>query len=300
VIDGLRPDAITRAHMPNLTAFSERAWQPPVASTVRPSITVAALSSLGTGVSPETHGLVDPSLDSLARLRQLRPLPAELARLGIRSSVVAGELLPSTRFLVGGLLKLGGVERLIASGTQARRVAEAMAEELRTLEGDDSCWVTWETDVAGHAWGWMSEAYLTAARAVDRGLGILNELAEEPGTLVIVTADHGGGGVLPSDHDHPHPINDTIPLLVGGLGSGPGRLDERRQPARRPPTVLSAFGGNPPAQWQGRVLSEAFEKEPAWIQVSAMNPNSRSGTKCQTRSSSRQHRQLNPVRPGRR
>ena len=257
--------------MPNLTAFSERAWQPPVASTVRPSITVAALSSLGTGVSPETHGLVDPSLDSLARLRQLRPLPAELARLGIRTSVVAGELLPSTRFLVGGLLKLGGVERLIASGTQPRRVAEAMAEELRAPRGRRFVLgYVRDTDVAGHAWGWMSEAYLTAARAVDRGLGILNELAEEPGTLVIVTADHGGGGVLPSDHDHPHPINETIPLLVGDWGSGPG-------PARRAapacsmsrPRCLSAFGGNPPAQWQGRVLSEAFEKEPAWIQASA-------------------------------
>ena len=79
VIDGLRPDAITRVHMPNLTAFAERAWQPPVASTVRPSITVAALSSLGTGVSPETHRLLDPSLDSLARLRELRPSPSSWA-----------------------------------------------------------------------------------------------------------------------------------------------------------------------------------------------------------------------------
>ena len=68
VIDGLRPDAITPVYMPNLTTFSEWAWQPAVASTVRPSITVAALSSLGTGVGPETHGLVDPSLNSLARL----------------------------------------------------------------------------------------------------------------------------------------------------------------------------------------------------------------------------------------
>lgn len=257
--------------MPNLTAFAERAWQPLVASTVRPSITVAALSSLGTGVSPETHGLVDPSLDSLARLRQLRPLPAELGRLGVRTSVVAGELVPSTRFLVGGLLKLGGVERLIASGTQPRRVAEAMAEELRASRGRRFVLgYVRDTDVAGHAWGWMSEAYLTAARAVDRGLGVLNELADESGTLVIVTADHGGGGVLPSDHDHPHPINETIPLLVAGPGvrtggatmSGASLLDV-------PPTVVSAFGGNPPAQWQGRVLSEAFEKEPAWIQASA-------------------------------
>ncbi|HSE67889.1 MAG TPA: alkaline phosphatase family protein [Gemmatimonadales bacterium] len=272
VIDGLRPDAITPVHMPNLTAFSERAWQPPVANTVRPSITVAALSSLGTGVTPETHRLIDPSLDSLARLRQQRPLPSELTRLGVRTSVVAGELVPSTRFLVGGLLKLGGVERLIASGTHPRRVAEAMAEELRASRGRRFVLgYVRDTDVAGHAWGWMSEAYLTAARAVDRGLGVLNDLAEEPGTLVIVTADHGGGGVLPCDHDHPHPINDAIPLLVGGLGVRTGM--EASSPGASlldvPPTVLSAFGGNPPAQWQGRVLSEAFEKVPAWIQASA-------------------------------
>lgn len=271
VIDGLRPDAITRGYMPNLTAFSERAWQPSVASTVRPSITIAALSSLGTGVSPETHCLVDPSLDSLARLRRLRPLPVELGRLGVRTSVVAAELLPSTRFLVGGMLKLGGVERLIATGTQPRRVAEAMAEELRGPRGRRFVLgYMRDTDIAGHAWGWMSGAYLTAARAVDRGLGILNELAEEPGTLVIVTADHGGGGVLPSDHDHPHPINDAIPLLVGGQGvrTGPASTDSATL-LDVPPTVVSAFGGNPPVQWQGRILHEAFEKEPAWIQASA-------------------------------
>jgi hypothetical protein len=271
VIDGLRPDAITPEHMPNLTAFSERAWRPPEASTVRPSITVAALSSLGTGVTPETHGLVDPSLDSLSRLRRLRPLPAELGRLGVRTSVVTGELLPSTRFLVGGLLKLGGVERLIASGSQPRRVAVAMAEELRAPHGRRFVLgYVRETDIAGHAWGWMSEAYLTAARAVDRGLGILSELAAEPGTLVIVTADHGGGGVLPSDHDHPHPINEAIPLLVAGFGvrTGTGSASSASL-LDIPPTVFSGFGGNPPAQWQGRVLSEAFDKEPAWIQASA-------------------------------
>ena len=76
---------------------------------------------------------------------------------------------------------------------------------------------------------------------------------------MIVTADHGGGGVPASDHDHPHPINETIPCWSPDSGSGPA-------PARRAApacsmshsTVLSGFGGNPPAQWQGRVLSEAF------------------------------------------
>ena len=47
VIDGLRPDAITAEPHAEPYGLSERAWQPPVASTVRPSITVAALSFAG-------------------------------------------------------------------------------------------------------------------------------------------------------------------------------------------------------------------------------------------------------------
>jgi hypothetical protein len=266
VIDGLRPDAVTEDCMPNLSAFADRAWRPAKAVTVRPSVTVAALSSLATGVGPATHGLTDPRLPTLAALRSLRPLPAELSRLEVRTSVVAAELPAATRFLVGGLLKLGGVERFVAAGTTPRRVVETALKEVGA-DGHRRCVIAYvnDTDIAGHAWGWMTEAYLTAAAAIDRGLTSLAALAEDPETLLIVTADHGGGGVLPRDHDHPHPLNEAIPLFLGG-----GSIEQYATGAGQvslldvPPTVVHAFGGLPPALWEGRALAEAFETARVW------------------------------------
>ena len=54
VIDGLRPDAITPERMPVLSDMVNRGWRAPQAVTVRPSVTVAALTSLASGVAPAT------------------------------------------------------------------------------------------------------------------------------------------------------------------------------------------------------------------------------------------------------
>ena len=72
----------------------------------------------------------------------------------------------------------------------------------------------------------------------------------------------GGGGVLHNDHDHPHPTNDRIPLFLLGKQVQCGATS--REPARLldiPPTVLWALGGTAPAQYEGRVLNEAFVRE---------------------------------------
>src|SRR6185436_10956399 len=57
VLDGLRPDAIGRFRLGAMAELmSSGAWTLD-ATTVRPSVTVAAITSLLTGVSPDTHGL---------------------------------------------------------------------------------------------------------------------------------------------------------------------------------------------------------------------------------------------------
>jgi len=57
VLDGLRPDAIGRFRLGVMAELmSSGAWTLD-ATTVRPSVTVAAVTSLLTGVSPDTHGL---------------------------------------------------------------------------------------------------------------------------------------------------------------------------------------------------------------------------------------------------
>lgn len=266
VIDGLRADAITSDRMPVLHSLLRRGWQAGSATTIRPSVTVAALTSLATGVAPEKHGLSSASLHSLGKVRGLKPLPLELRRLGVETSVVTTQLSGSARWLAGALLRLGGVTRLVPAppapgilvDVALRHMSRNSGPELVVLYLNDA-------DLAGHAWGWMSPAYLQAAKTIDRALVPLENMLEDPDTLVIVTADHGGGGVLAQDHDHPHPTNDAIPIGMLGGRVMPGMVSS--DPARLldiPPTILHAFGGTAPADYAGRVLHEAFMTELVW------------------------------------
>lgn len=266
VIDGLRPDAIGSDAMPALGGLLRRGWRAEAAVTVRPSVTVAALTSLASGVSPGRHGLCDTRLQTLGRPRGLKPLPRELRRIGVETSVVTGQLNGSARWLAGALLRLGGVTRLVPAppapgivmDVALRHLARNPSRELVVIYLNDA-------DLAGHAWGWMSPAYLQAAAVIDRALTRLEPLAEEPDTLVVLTADHGGGGVLPHDHDHPHPLNEAIPLGMLGGRVMPGLVSP--EPVRLldiPPTVLHGFGGTAPEEYEGRVLHEAFMTELVW------------------------------------
>jgi predicted AlkP superfamily pyrophosphatase or phosphodiesterase len=260
IIDGLRPDAVTAAGMPTLDRLMTLGWRAGAATTVRPSVTVAALTSLATGVSPARHGIDHPSLTRLGRIRGLAPLPVELRRHGVETTILAPTLGGATRWMAGALLRLGGVSRLGGGTGAPGLLLEQAALHLAAASGPAFvvAYVN-DTDLAGHAWGWMSAPYLQAAAIIDRGLRHLEPLLEDPETLVIVTADHGGGGVLPNDHDHPHPINDRIPLVL--LGTGVQRTDAPAGSAHLldiPPTVLWSLGAAIPAQYEGRVLSEAF------------------------------------------
>jgi len=61
VIDVFRPDAVSPASMPSLATLAASGWSSE-GRTVRPSVTIAALTSLATGVAPERHGVVEPRL----------------------------------------------------------------------------------------------------------------------------------------------------------------------------------------------------------------------------------------------
>ena len=260
--DGLRPDAITPTDMPSLDALA-RSYTPALrASTVRPSRTVAALASLATGVAPATHGLIEPGLGFLARLPTLRPLARELSRGGLASQVVASELLPAERAVLWALTKAAGLTRYHSAGLRGRDVARA-ALRVALGPGSDLVFVYLnDCDQAGHAHGWMSPQYRAAAVEVDAAIGVLADLTEH--SLVIVMADHGGGGVSTHDHDEPHPVNDHIPLILAGPD-----VTRHHQLTRRvslldvPPTLLWWFGLEIPAAYEGRPLTQAFVRQPA-------------------------------------
>ncbi|MEO8633860.1 MAG: alkaline phosphatase family protein [Gemmatimonadales bacterium] len=266
VLDGLRPDAITREAMPNLHGIARSGWQAADALTVRPSVTVAALSSRATGVSPAVHGFTSPASAPVGRITSLRPLPLELRRLGVETTVLIPQLGGAARWLAAALLRLGGVGRLVTAEPSPAQLMDAAVHQLAGSPNRELMVLYLnDADVAGHAWGWMSAPYLQAVAALDRALGQLVPFAQEPDTLLIPTADHGGGGVLAQDHDHPPPVNDRIPLILAGGRVMPGLVTD--EPVRLldiPPTVLNCFGGSAPAAYEGRAIHEAFMTELVW------------------------------------
>ena len=257
--DGLRPDAITRLRMPHLYALAQNWTHAPHAVTVRPSVTVAALASLATGVSPATHGLVEPGLGFLARLGRLRPLARELARHRVRSQVFAGAPATRSKPVAWALATCAGVSQLLLHAGDARDVAFAA---LPWIDRDGLSFVYLpDCDRAGHAEGWMSPAYLAAAMRVDSAIGLLTR---EPGdALVMVVSDHGGGGVQDRDHDAPHILNDRIPLVLAGRGVRRFHALARQVSLLDvPPTILRWFGCPVPAAYEGASLDEAFTAVP--------------------------------------
>jgi predicted AlkP superfamily pyrophosphatase or phosphodiesterase len=258
--DGLRPDAVSRTGMPTLHALGQVYTRALDAVTVRPSVTVAALTSLATGVSPGTHGLVEPGFGFLTRLPGLRPLAKELGRMRIPTRVASGALAARSRPITWALTTCAGIDNLVCAGPDAEDVVRAALPNLVAGHGLTFVYLP-DCDRAGHAHGWMSAPYLDAARHVDAAVGLLTAMsALLDDSLLLVLADHGGGGVEPTDHDAPHPLNDRIPLVLAGAGVRRHHLI--RGPVSIldvPATVLDWFGLPIPDCYEGRPLLEAFE-----------------------------------------
>jgi hypothetical protein len=266
--DGLRPDAITPSRMPSLDALGSAYTLALSATTVRPSTTVAALTSLATGLSPGTHGFTEPGFAFLRRLAQLRPVARELGRAGRLTEIVAGDLNPVERSISSALVGAAGIARLTGKGRSAADVATAAVEIARANTRGVVFVYLNDCDRAGHRHGWMSDPYLAAAAEVDVAIGRLAEFAAD--SLLIVTADHGGGGVTRDDHGEPHPTNDHIPLVLAGPA-----VTKHHQLTRAvsildlPPTLLWWYGLAVPPTYEGRVLSEAFVRAADSAEVAA-------------------------------
>jgi hypothetical protein len=254
--DGLRPDAVTAAPMPVLETLGREHVRALDACTVRPSVTVAALASLATGVSPAAHGLIEPGLRFLGRMGSLRPLPHELARHGLVTSVVTASLGRGGP-VAAALTARTGIGRLTTIGQSAHETVLAAREMFERLpEGLMFVYLP-DCDRAGHSHGWMSPPYLAAAAELDAAIGVFASGLGD--ATLIVVADHGGGGVRPRDHDLPHPLNDRIPLVIAGRGVRhrdvlPGPVSLLDVPA----TILWRLEVPVPDCYEGRPLREAF------------------------------------------
>jgi predicted AlkP superfamily pyrophosphatase or phosphodiesterase len=264
VLDGLRPDAIESFDLTHLRRLlSHGAWSLD-ASTVSPSVTTSAITSLLTGVSPREHGIVTDRIFIPRSGAHLAPLPAVLGAHGYPTAAFMSDVSPILRGIAARVGRRFGFDTLRTSGacaldilTAARTALRAQRRGLVVLHWPDA-------DRAGHASGWMSARYADACTRLDTAVGMLvaqTDVLHDPHTLLVAVADHGGGGAASNDHDADHRLNRTIPLvLAGGLvphvGLGaPHLLDVA-------PTILAALHIDAPRSYEGRVLGEALAAAP--------------------------------------
>jgi len=252
-IDGLRPDAIALAPMPNLTALMDSGAYTLVAQTIFPSVTLPAHASMLTSLCPAQHGVnwndyipengyaKGTSIFALARqaglyptimivgkkkLRQITPPDTTdyFQFVNDRDSVVIQQAIP--------ILKNGFALAFIHLAT---------------------------TDDMGHNYGWLSAQQLNVIYHADEAIKTLLTALEEAGlrqdTLIIVTADHGG-------HEQTHgsrlPEDMTIPWIISGPGVIPQKITAPVSTTDTAATAAWALHLSPPSDWIGRPVTEIF------------------------------------------
>ncbi|KIP52958.1 alkaline phosphatase family protein [Leucobacter komagatae] len=198
-VDGLGSANLksSSAHAPTLAALPNRRI-----TTVSPSTTAAALTTLTTGRLPAEHGLIGyrimhPSLGLISPLRdwegiaeptawqRAEPLFGSAAALGIRARCY-GRPAHATSGLTGAILRgadyVGG-DRIADRFAAAKQDISSGEPTLAYVYVD-------ELDRAGHQHGWQSEAWLRRLEQLDQAVAdFLTGLPSDTG--LIVTADHG-------------------------------------------------------------------------------------------------------------
>jgi predicted AlkP superfamily pyrophosphatase or phosphodiesterase len=260
VLDGLRPDAVNPTDHPNLTRLAAGGATAIGATTVAPSVTAAAMSSLLTGVDPSVHGVRSDRFHIPRTATKLSPMPKVLTEGHYPTAAYLAEVPLLFRGLATRIANQAGVIDARFIGATSTAIVRS-ARHAVTLQRRGLIIMHWpDADRAGHDFGWMSPEYMAASRAMDAALGNLAALLEvprDPGTLLIALSDHGGGGATVNDHDSDHPLDRGIVLTIAGRNVA-NQIIERPSLLDVPPTILWALGSRIPANYAGRPLTTAF------------------------------------------
>ncbi len=255
-VDGLRPEAISLAPMPNVQKLMESGAYSLTAQTIYPSSTLPAHSSMLTGLCPAKHG-IDWN-DYLPRNGYAQgPSLFEIAHnAGLKTvMIVAKEKLQQ-------ITPPENLDVYQFVNDRDRVVAEVAAPIL--AEGFDLAFVHLAlVDILGHEYGWLSGDQLIGARHADEAIGVLLSALDEAGlregTLIIVTADHGGEG---TSHGGKKMTETTIPWVLQHASLNPGAFLHPISITDTAATAAFALNLPIPAIWDGIPALEAFGENP--------------------------------------
>jgi len=252
MIDGLRPEAITAEGAPGLTGLMARGAYSLSARSVMPCITLPCHMSIFHSVPPTRHGVTTNVWSPMAR-----PLPGlmEVAKAAGKRCAFFINWEPLRNLSQPESLEFSYFRNVVKSPGGDYVIA---AEAMRVLPADsfDFAFVYLGTvDEAGHDYGWLSPNYLAQVTAVDEALGML--LGALPAsTAVVVQADHGG-------HDRNHGTEAAEDMTIPWIAAGPGiraghALQGPVSLLDTAPTLAKLMGVPPAADWEGKVVEEAF------------------------------------------
>ena len=263
-IDGLRPDLLIRADVPNVRALLRVGSYTFWGRTVPEGYTLPAHASMLTGVSPQKHGVTWN--DHIEQAYPQSPTIFEVAKgAGMTTALTSGK----TKFVVfdrPGTLDWKYLPR------DEPILDTFVAQEAARIIKDHKPQVLFVhlagVDAVGHATGWGSPAQLAWLGEADKAVGIVLGAVRAAGllesTLVLVTADHGGAGVEhgPNDERSRH-----IPWIAMGPGVRKG-MDLTRYPDLTVnivdtfATACAALGLKPKSAVEGKAVSHISTESP--------------------------------------
>jgi len=114
-------------------------------------------------------------------------------------------------------------------------------------------------DGLGHAYGWMSPNYITGTYRADEAIGVLitalDKAGIRQGTLILVTADHGGHK---TSHGSRLPEDMHVPWILTGASLNTGAISRKISTVDTAATIAYALNLPIPEIWDGIPLYEAF------------------------------------------
>lgn len=262
--DGLGVSSL-RARAGHARFLSSLLTRASVIDGVFPATTAAGIATLTTGVEPGMHGLVGYRVLDADRDRVINQLtgwdthvdPATWQLQRTVFELAAADGIPS--FAIGPKKFTGsGFTQAVLRGATyvpAQSIADRFAAARHILDMEPSALIylyVAELDMAAHAQGWESDAWLAELETLDGELARFSaELRGDEGLLV--TADHGMIDVPQSKHI----LFDTVPALVAGVrhvGGDPRCLHLYLEPGQSGVTASSLAEA-----WRG------VEGERAWV-----------------------------------
>lgn len=266
-MDGLRPDAIEMAPMPNLLNLMKTSAYSLTAQTVRPSATLPAHSSMLTGMCPSKHGVDWNDYIPQKGVAKGTDLFDLTHAVGMKNYMYVG------KEKLQQVTDAFNIDRFVYINDRDKVVMQTLLADFPQDFGLLLIHFA-TTDDMGHVYGWLSPGQLSVVFRADEAIGELLSALDTRGlrdeTLLIVTADHGGHNMT---HGSSSPEDMTIPWILSGPGIQAGELVIPINITDTAATAAYALGLSIPTDWDGVPVLEAF---------GLPNENQLSGPRCAT------------------